>query len=88
MNSKTFEEKELKILRDSVDYATNIVGKKLTQTEDVKNRYLESFTSHKTMAGGTAVNNILPEQYRFYNRNIEIPDYDFSPYAIDYAEIS
>ena len=31
MNSKTFEEKELKILRDSVDYATNIVGKKLTK---------------------------------------------------------
>ena len=23
------------------------------------------------------INNILPEQDRFYNRNIEIPDYDF-----------
>ena len=91
MNSKSFEEKELKILRDSIDYATNIVGKKLTQTEDVKKiiDILESFLrTHKTMCyGGTAVNNILPEQYRFYNRNIEIPDYDFfSPHAIDYAK--
>ena len=44
--------------------------------------------THKTLCyGGTAVNNILPEQYRFYNRNIEIPDYDFfSPNALNDAK--
>ena len=31
---------------------------------------------------GTAINNILPEQDKFYNKNLEIPDYDFfSPNA-------
>ena len=27
--------------------------------------------------GGTAINNILPEEDQFYNRDLEIPDYDF-----------
>ena len=27
--------------------------------------------------GGTAINNILPAQDQFYDKNIEIPDYDF-----------
>ena len=49
---------------------------------------LENFMrTHKIICyGGTAINNILPEQYKFYNKNIEIPDYDFfSPYAMEYA---
>ena len=86
-----FEEKELKILRDAVDNATTVVGKKTAQSEDIKNiiSILETFLrTHKTVCyGGTAINNILPEQYRFYNRNIEIPDYDFfTPDAQEYAK--
>ena len=27
--------------------------------------------------GGTAINNILPEEAQFYDRDVEIPDYDF-----------
>tara|TARA_B110001452_G_C15233743_1_gene427226 strand:- start:399 stop:1811 length:1413 start_codon:yes stop_codon:yes gene_type:complete len=91
MEYKSFEEKELKILRDAVDNATTIVGKKMVQSDDIKNiiTILETFLrAKKTLCyGGTAINNILPEQYRFYNRNIEIPDYDFfTPYAIEYAK--
>ena len=86
----TFEEKELAILRNAVDNATAIIGKKLVQSESMKNiiEILERFLrTHKTLCyGGTAVNNILPESDRFYNKNIEIPDYDFfSPYAMEYA---
>ncbi len=85
-----FEEKELQILRKATDTATSIVGKKLVQSDSMKSiiNILEDFLrTHKTLCyGGTAVNNILPEQDRFYNKNIEIPDYDFfTPYAIEYA---
>jgi len=87
---ESYEEKELKILRNAIDNATYIIGKKLTQSDTIKNiiEILETFLrTHKILCyGGTAVNNILPEQYRFYNKNIEIPDYDFfSPYAMEYA---
>ena len=92
MNNKTnFEEKELSILRNSVDNASALSGRKIAQSENIKKviSLLENFLrNHKTLCyGGTAVNNILPEQYKFYNRDIEIPDYDFfSPFALDYAK--
>ena len=87
---ETFEEKELQILRNAIDNATSISGRKLVQSESIKKiiGILESFLrTHKTLCyGGTAINNILPEQYRFYNKDIEIPDYDFfSPLAMEYA---
>jgi len=88
---ESFEEKELKILRNAIDNATYMIGKKLVQSDNIKNiiEILETFMrTHKILCyGGTAINNILPEQYRFYNKNIEIPDYDFfSPYATEYAK--
>ena len=87
---ETFEEKELQILRKAIDNATSISGRKLVQSDAVKKiiEILENFLrTHKTLCyGGTAINNILPEQYRFYNKDIEIPDYDFfSPLAMEYA---
>ena len=91
MKKDLFEEKELQILRDAIDNATSLSGKKLAQSDEVKNilDILEEFLrTHMTLCyGGTAVNNILPEQHRFYNRNIEIPDYDFfTPHAMEYAK--
>ena len=91
MKKDLFEEKELQILRDAIDRATSLSGKKLAQSDEVKNilDILEEFLrTHMTLCyGGTAVNNILPEQHRFYNRNIEIPDYDFfTPHAMEYAK--
>ena len=91
MDNKSFEEKELHILRSAVDDANILVGKKMAQSDEVLNiiNILENFLRvNKTICyGGTAVNNILPDQYKFYNRNIEIPDYDFfSPYPIEAAK--
>ena len=81
MNSSSYEDKELEILRQSIDHANYLTGKKLIQSEDTIKiiNILEKFLrNNKTLCyGGTAINNILPEQYRFYNRDIEIPDYDF-----------
>lgn len=88
---ETFEEKELKILRDSVDLVTDKLGRKLVQSKSIKTiiQTLEDFLrKNKTLCyGGTAVNNLLPEKDKFYNKNIEIPDYDFfSPYAKELAK--
>ena len=89
MNSN--KNKELEILRQAIDNANILSGKKLAQSKEVKNiiQILETFLrKNRTLCyGGTAVNNILPEQYRFYNRNIEIPDYDFfSPNALNLSK--
>jgi hypothetical protein len=71
---ESYEEKELKILRNAIDNATYIIGKKLVQSDTIKNiiSILETFLrTHKILCyGGTAVNNILPEQYRFYSKYI------------------
>lgn len=77
----TFEEKELAILRNAVDVAEERKGKKILQDPDVKRiiEIVEDFLRKKRLMcyGGTAINNILPIEDQFYDKNIEIPDYDF-----------
>jgi hypothetical protein len=87
----TFEEKELELLRKSVDIAETKLGKKIKQNNDVDSliKIVEDFMRRKKVVcyGGTAINNILPENDQFYNNDVEIPDYDFfSPRAIDHAK--
>ena len=78
---ETNEEKELEILRNAVDKAEEIRGKKLVQTDIIRDIILivERFLQKKKLIcyGGTAINNILPYEDQFYDKNIEIPDYDF-----------
>lgn len=86
-----FEEKELEILRQAVDKAERRAGRSLTQSEDVKKiiKIVEHFLQKKRLVcyGGTAINNILPVSDQFYNKDIEIPDYDFfSANALDDAK--
>lgn len=77
----TFEECELTILRHSVDETTEIQGKRAVNNDDIKKMIttLENFLIKKELIcyGGTAINNILPKSAQFYNREVEIPDYDF-----------
>jgi hypothetical protein len=81
MTSSNFKDKELAILREAVDKAEERSGKKIAQSEEVKQimNIVENFLRFKKLVcyGGTAINNILPVQDQFYNKNIEIPDYDF-----------
>jgi hypothetical protein len=80
----SYEEKELAILREAVDAAETAQKKKeqqFAQSPDVKHiiQIVEDFIRSKKLIcyGGTAINNILPENDRFYMKGVEIPDYDF-----------
>jgi len=77
----TFEECELAILRSAVDKAEERQGRKEANSPDIKRiiTIVENFIRKKKLIcyGGTAINNILPKQDQFYNKDIEIPDYDF-----------
>jgi hypothetical protein len=83
----TFQECELAILRSAVDKAEARLGKLSANSPEVKKiiTIVENFLRKKKLVcyGGTAINNILPKQDQFYNKEIEIPDYDFySPNAL------
>ena len=81
LNKNEFREKELDILRKAVDNAEKIQKQKTISSPIIKNiiKIVEQFLKdNKLMCyGGTAINNILPENEQFYNKSTEIPDYDF-----------
>ena len=77
----TFDDCELAILRMAVDKAEEKIAKRVVNSEDIKNiiKIVEDFIRRKNLIcyGGTAINNILPADDQFYNKEVEIPDYDF-----------
>lgn len=79
--SMNFNECELAILRMAVDKGGEKMGKRIANSEDVIEiiKIVEDFIKKKNLIcyGGTAINNLLPKTEQFYNRDIEIPDYDF-----------
>ena len=80
-NLMNFQECELAILRHAVDEIEAKVGKRKIDNPEVSIivSIVEEFIQKKKRIcyGGTAINNILPEKDQFYNKNIELPDYDF-----------
>jgi hypothetical protein len=76
-----FEDCELAILRAAVDNADEKQGKKVADSDEIRRmiEIVENFLRKKQLIcyGGTAINNLLPKHDQFYNKNIEIPDYDF-----------
>ena len=76
----SFEDCQLNILRTAMDKAEKNLSKKVAQSPVVKNifKIIEKFIKgHKMMIyGGTAINNILPSKLRFYNTEVDVPDYD------------
>ena len=86
-NKMTFHDCELSILRHAVDNIEKQEMERKVNSDDVVKMIaiLEKFLRRKKCIcyGGTAINNILPEQARFYDKTLEIPDYDFySPDAL------
>lgn len=86
-----FEECELAILRMQVDKAERKIGQRLANSEDIQKimHIVERFIkSHELVAyGGLAIDRLLPEDDKIYNKDIDIPDYDFfSPDAIFHAK--
>lgn len=87
----SFEDCELSIMREAVDKIEKIKGEKLLNGTDVRKilDILEGFLRKKKLIcyGGTAINNILPIDKQFYDKDVELPDYDFfSPNALDDAK--
>jgi hypothetical protein len=75
----------------AVDKAEEIEGKAIVNSPEVKAiiTIVEEFLKKKKLIayGGTAINSILPIEDQFYNKNTEIPDYDFfSPNAYEDAK--
>ena len=81
LNTIYYENRELELLKNAMDVEAKKRGERIAQNPIMKNiiDVLEKFIHDKKLVcyGGTAINNILPKQDQFYNRNIEIPDYDF-----------
>ena len=91
ISQKSFQELEMDILRNAIDRATERKAKQMVKSPEIKKiiEILEDFLRERKLVcyGGTAINNILPEDDRFYNKNLEIPDYDFfSPDAMKDAK--
>lgn len=95
-NSMTFQECELAILRKAIDDSETQHGRRIATDKDVLKiiHILEEFLKRKRIIcyGGTAINNILPRNDQFYDRDLEVPDYDFYStdaynYAIELANI-
>lgn len=87
----TFQDCELAILRQAVDETEMIKQKNAATSPEVTKmiRIVEKFLKDKGCVcyGGTAINNILPKESQFYNRELEIPDYDFfSPTPLSHAK--
>jgi len=77
----TFQECELAILRQAVDTNEKLAGQKIASSDEIKQmiEIVEEFLKKKKLLcyGGTAINNILPKYAQFYNKEYEVPDYDF-----------
>jgi hypothetical protein len=87
----TFQDCELAILRMAVDNAEEKIGKRIVNSEEIKKMIgiVEDFIKVKNLIcyGGTAINNILPLEDQFYDKDVEIPDYDFfTPDALSDAK--
>ena len=77
----TFSDCELAILRTAVDNAEEKQGRLIANSPEIKRiiGILENFLRKKHLIcyGGVSSNALLPKQYQFYNKYVEIPDYDF-----------
>ena len=87
----TFQDCEMTILRQAIKENEKTRGKKIVSNEDVQKiiNVVETFIIKKKLVcyGGTAINNILPDEAQFYDKESEIPDYDFfSSTAFDDAK--
>lgn len=78
-------------IKDAADIAEKITGARDIQNPQVRLMIstVEAFLRAKRRIcyGGTAINNVLPPEARFYDAETELPDYDFlSPSAFEDAQ--
>lgn len=77
---QTIEEMEINLIKDAVEYSDKLKSMVMNQSKDIEDivAIVEKFIKKKKLIcyGGTAINNILPKKYQFYDKNVDIPDYD------------
>tara|TARA_Y100000992_G_scaffold299103_1_gene265353 strand:+ start:3787 stop:5205 length:1419 start_codon:yes stop_codon:yes gene_type:complete len=77
----SFEDKELAILREAVDKAQKKIKRQNIMSpmhREIVEQVEHFLRSKKCICyGGTAINNILPINDQFYDKTLEMPDYDF-----------
>ena len=86
----TFEECEMTVLRSSIDKIDKKKGEEMNSNPEIIKiiDIVEKFIKKKRLIcyGGTAINNLLPEEDQFYNKS-DFPDYDFfSPTPLTHAK--
>ena len=84
----SYEDKELRLLVETVDRADKKYATKMTPKTKQIIKVVENFISDNDLIcyGGIAINNILPKKAQFY-KPTEFPDYDFfSPDALNHAK--
>ena len=84
-------DKEMEILKMAIDECNYLKQKEKRNMPGLNEmiRIVEQFLkTHDVMCyGGTAINNLLPEEEQFYDLDVEIPDYDFfSDNAIEHTK--
>ena len=78
---KNTVEKQLKRLEEIIDQADEIIhfeaahNPQLLYATDIVENFLRD--RKRVCYGGTAINAILPESLKFYDKNKDLPDYDF-----------
>jgi len=87
----SFKDCELAILRSAVDLASTQSGKKMVNSPEVQDMLttVEDFLKRKNLVcyGGIAINALLPENQKIYNKDVELSDYDFfSPEPLEDAK--
>ena len=85
------DELEQDLVKQAVETIEAKIGAKKTSDPKIKDiiAIVERFIKKNELVcyGGTAINNILPEEAQFYDKKTEIPDYDFySPNALEHAK--
>ena len=74
-------DKELDLIKTAMKNIEKRQGEKKVNNPHVRQliTIVENFLKKKKLIcyGGTAINNILPKKDQFYDKDIEIPDYDF-----------
>jgi hypothetical protein len=87
----TFSDCELAIVRKAIDKGQEQISRKKVNAPEIKEimAIMENFIKEKKIIcyGGTAINNILPIEDQFYDKELDIPDYDcFSATAVKDAK--
>lgn len=86
-----FSDCELEILKNAVSLAETKKGKRMVNTPEIQEMItiVENFIKKKDLIcyGGIAIDALLPEENKIYDKELELSDYDFfSPNAIEDAK--